>query len=72
MEGHRAPTAGSVRVLGQDPSDRTLRRRVGIMLQESGFAPDLTVRETLALIGRLTRRDDEGVSTCLCKRGGHR
>ena len=59
MEGHRAPTAGSVRVLGQDPSDRTLRRRVGIMLQESGFAPDLTVRETLALIGRLTRRDDD-------------
>ncbi|TKD54862.1 ABC transporter ATP-binding protein [Micrococcus luteus] len=59
MEGHRVPTAGSVRVLQQDPSDRTLRRRVGIMLQESGFAPDLTVRETLALIGRLTRRDDD-------------
>lgn len=59
MEGHRKPTAGSVRVLGQDPSNRSLRRRVGIMLQESGFAPDLTVRETLALIGRLTRRDDD-------------
>jgi ABC-2 type transport system ATP-binding protein len=29
------------------------------MLQESGFSPDLTVRETVRLIGRLTERSDD-------------
>lgn len=60
VEGHRAPSGGQVRVFGQDPRDRKdVRPRTGIMLQESGFAPDLTVRETVALIGKLTRRADD-------------
>ncbi|MEE2037632.1 ABC transporter ATP-binding protein [Nocardiopsis sp. CT-R113] len=59
VEGHRAATSGTVRVFGQNPRDRrAVRPRTGIMLQESGFSPDLTVRESIRLIGRLTRRTD--------------
>jgi ABC-2 type transport system ATP-binding protein len=59
VEGHRTPTSGTVRVLGQSPANRAaVRPRMGIMLQESGFSPDLTVRESVRLIGELTRRDD--------------
>lgn len=56
LEGHRAPTSGTVRVLGLDPAaDRKiLRPRVGIMLQETGFAGDLTVRETVRMWAALT------------------
>ncbi|MFF0072689.1 ABC transporter ATP-binding protein [Streptomyces sp. NPDC005494] len=59
IEGHRAATSGSVRVFGQSPRDRrTVRPRMGTMLQESGFSPDLTVQETVRLIGKLSRRSD--------------
>jgi len=60
LEGHRRPTRGTVRVLGGDPADRrTVRRRVGTMLQDSGLAPELTVRESVRLAGALSgRRDD--------------
>ncbi|MGW3991905.1 ABC transporter ATP-binding protein [Amycolatopsis sp. NPDC004772] len=60
VEGHRTPTSGAVRVFGKDPRDRAaVRPRMGIMLQESGFSPDLTVRETVGLVGRLTERTDD-------------
>ncbi|MFF5211339.1 ATP-binding cassette domain-containing protein [Streptosporangium sp. NPDC000396] len=51
LEGFRAATAGTVRVLGLDPvrQHRELRPRVGIMLQEGGFLGDLTVAETVDL-----------------------
>ncbi|TQJ04552.1 ABC-2 type transport system ATP-binding protein [Amycolatopsis cihanbeyliensis] len=59
LEGHRAPTSGTVRVLGWSPRDRSaVRPKMGIMLQESGFSPDLTVRESIRLIGKLTQRTD--------------
>ncbi|WP_049578598.1 ABC transporter ATP-binding protein [Nocardiopsis sp. SBT366] len=59
VEGHRAATSGTVRVFGQDPRDRrAVRPRTGIMLQESGFSPDLTVRESVRLIGSLSGRTD--------------
>ncbi|MDT0300661.1 ABC transporter ATP-binding protein [Streptomonospora wellingtoniae] len=59
VEGHRAPTSGTVRVFGRSPGDRrAVRHRMGVMLQESGFSPDLTVRESVRLIGALTRRND--------------
>ncbi|MCP3799097.1 ABC transporter ATP-binding protein [Allokutzneria sp. A3M-2-11 16] len=56
LEGHRRASGGSVRVLGLDPvADRArLRPRTGIMLQESGFAGDLAVAETLQLWGKIT------------------
>ncbi|MER5625526.1 ABC transporter ATP-binding protein [Streptosporangium sp. NPDC002544] len=51
LEGFRAATGGTVRVLGLDPvgQRRQLRPRVGIMLQEGGFIGDLTVAETVGL-----------------------
>ncbi|QWF78925.1 ABC transporter ATP-binding protein [Amycolatopsis sp. CA-230715] len=59
IEGHRTATSGTVRVFGQSPRDRrAVRPRMGIMLQESGFSPDLTVRESVRLIGKLTERTD--------------
>lgn len=60
IEGHRAPAEGAVRVFGRDPrQDRSVRRRTGIMLQDSGFADDLTVLETAELAGRLTSRKSD-------------
>lgn len=49
LEGHRAASAGTVRVLGGDPAAQkaAIRPRLGIMLQEAGFADDLTVTETV-------------------------
>ena len=48
LEGLAPPAQGAVRVLGRDPyrERARVRRRVGIMLQEAGFAADLTVAET--------------------------
>ncbi|MEE1792153.1 ABC transporter ATP-binding protein [Streptomyces sp. BE308] len=59
VEGHRTATSGTVRVFGQNPLDRrAVRPRMGIMLQESGFSPDLTVKESVRLIGGLSQRTD--------------
>ncbi|GID30525.1 ABC transporter ATP-binding protein [Paractinoplanes brasiliensis] len=61
LQGHRRPGSGSVRVLGLDPRRhrRQLASKVGVVLQESGFAPDLTVAETVRMWRRLRRlRDD--------------
>lgn len=51
LQGTAAPTHGQVRLFGADPiSERhRVRPRTGIMLQEAGFADDLTVRETLRM-----------------------
>ncbi|MFI7307609.1 ABC transporter ATP-binding protein [Micromonospora aurantiaca] len=60
VEGHRRQTSGTVRVFGHRPGDRrAVRPRMGVMLQESGFSPDLTVRESVGLIGRLSGRTDD-------------
>jgi ABC-2 type transport system ATP-binding protein len=60
IEGHRTASSGSVRVFGQRPTDRrSVRPRTGIMLQESGFASDLTVAESVQLIGSLSGRTDD-------------
>jgi ABC-2 type transport system ATP-binding protein len=51
LEGFRARDAGSVSVLGFDPSSRSeeFRRRIGIVLQSTGVDPYLTVRETIEM-----------------------
>jgi ABC-2 type transport system ATP-binding protein len=51
LEGHRKPDAGEVRVLGHDPArrERTLLERLGIVLQETGIEPFLTVEEAIEL-----------------------
>ncbi|WP_022929393.1 ABC transporter ATP-binding protein [Patulibacter americanus] len=58
IEGHREAQGGTVRVLGHDPwKDRgEIRPRMGIMLQSSGFAGELTVRETAKLWAKLRSR----------------
>ncbi|MHB8262657.1 MAG: ABC transporter ATP-binding protein [Acidimicrobiales bacterium] len=54
LEGYRKRNAGKVTVLGFDPEtgNRTFRERIGIMLQESGLQPQLTVAEALDLYRR--------------------
>ncbi|MFG3440662.1 ABC transporter ATP-binding protein [Nonomuraea sp. NPDC047897] len=49
LAGFQRPDAGTVRVLGLDPvTDRAaVRRQLGVMLQEAGFFPDLTVAQTV-------------------------
>ena len=49
LEGYRRRSAGQASVLGMDPASggRELRERIGIVLQETGHNPDLTVRETV-------------------------
>ncbi|MFC4119277.1 ABC transporter ATP-binding protein [Nonomuraea zeae] len=49
LAGFQRADGGTVRVLGLDPyTDRAaVRRRIGIMLQEAGFFPDLTVAQTI-------------------------
>jgi ABC-2 type transport system ATP-binding protein len=49
MEGYRSRTAGAVSVLGHDPAlgERSFKARIGIVLQETGIDPYLTVAETI-------------------------
>jgi ABC-2 type transport system ATP-binding protein len=57
LEGLARPTSGTVRVFGHDPyrERRIVRPRTGIMLQDRGFAADLTVAETIRMwVGTLS------------------
>jgi ABC-2 type transport system ATP-binding protein len=51
LEGYRRPDAGMVRVLGLDPvrDSAALKPRIGLMLQQGGLFPQITVREALRL-----------------------
>ena len=55
LEGFRAPTSGSVRVLDRDPAEggRAWRERVGIVLQSCGIDPFFTVAESLRSTARV-------------------
>ncbi|WP_436499413.1 ABC transporter ATP-binding protein [Actinokineospora sp. HUAS TT18] len=61
LEGLRAPSGGTVRVFGLRPdTDRQrVRPRTGVMLQESGFPAELTVREAVRLWHDLTTRPSQ-------------
>jgi ABC-2 type transport system ATP-binding protein len=50
LGGFLRPDSGTVRVLGLDPAveQAETRRRTGVMLQEAGFFPDLTVARTVS------------------------
>jgi ABC-2 type transport system ATP-binding protein len=52
LEGFRGRDSGRVEVLGLDPgekaTERTLRERIGLVLQDIAVEPYLTVRETIA------------------------
>jgi ABC-2 type transport system ATP-binding protein len=58
LEGYRRRTAGQASVLGMDPASggRELRERIGIVLQETGHNPDLSVRETVRQFAGYYRR----------------
>jgi ABC-2 type transport system ATP-binding protein len=51
LEGYRTRSAGDVTVLGHDPAkrERSLKERVGIVLQATGIDPFLTVTETIEM-----------------------
>jgi ABC-2 type transport system ATP-binding protein len=51
LEGHRRADAGEVQVLGHNPArrERALLERIGIVLQETGIEPFLTVEEAIEL-----------------------
>ena len=55
LEGFRTPTSGSASVLGVDPrhADRAWRSRIGVVLQSTGQADALTVREILTHFARV-------------------
>ncbi len=50
--GRRLPASGEVRLLGQ-PLTPKLRARMGVVFQEPSLDPNMTVRETMHLQGRL-------------------
>ena len=52
MLGMRRPTSGSVTLFGENPRQANHRKRVGVMLQESGVPESLTVHELVELFGR--------------------
>lgn len=52
MLGMHRPTSGSVSLLGGNPRLATYRKRIGVMLQESGVPETLRVRELVELFGR--------------------
>jgi ABC-2 type transport system ATP-binding protein len=58
LEGYRRRDAGEVQVLGIDPAlgARSLRERVGIVLQQCGVQSDLTVAELIEMYGRYYAR----------------
>ncbi|GAA2982621.1 ABC transporter ATP-binding protein [Actinokineospora diospyrosa] len=70
LEGHRAPSEGTVRVFGLRPdADRArIRPRTGVLLQDSGPGAELTVLETLRLWRSLTSRPSE-VDAALAQAG---
>ena len=51
MLGTRQPTAGAARLFGMHPRDLQARRRIGVMLQESGVPGMLKVEEIMGLFG---------------------
>ena len=60
LEGFRKADSGSISVLGFDPSQRGVqsriwRNRIGIVLQSTADAGDLTVQETLSHFAILFR-----------------
>jgi len=61
LEGYRAPTSGTVRVLGLDPQrdHRALTRRIGVMLQKGGVYPTMTPREAVRLFAQYYDESEE-------------
>ena len=52
----RKPTAGTIRMFGQDPYHAVKSGNVGAMLQSGGLMPEVTVRELVTLVAGLHPR----------------
>ncbi|PZR83837.1 MAG: ABC transporter ATP-binding protein [Stutzerimonas stutzeri] len=68
------PTAGNLRLLGEDPAagEFSARRRLGYLPENVSFNAALTGRETLAFYARLKREDPRSVDPLLERVGlGH-
>jgi ABC-2 type transport system ATP-binding protein len=48
--GLQRPDTGTARLFGRSPHDLAARRRIGVMMQDVALAPELSVREHVALI----------------------
>jgi ABC-2 type transport system ATP-binding protein len=61
LEGYRAPSSGTVRVLGLDPiaDAAALKPRIGVMLQEGGIAPQMRPLEAMELFASFYARPDD-------------
>lgn len=57
LTGLLKPTAGSVRVLGGDPSDADVRKRIGYMPETAYYYPYLNARELLSFYGGICGLD---------------
>ena len=65
LEGYRRRSGGQVTVLGRDPAagGRGLREKVGIVLQEAGFYPRVTVGEAVRHFASLYERPRDPAET---------
>ena len=61
MLGLLAPTSGTVKVLGGDPSDPRIRAHVGYMPEVATYYPYLNARELLAFYGGICGLDAKAV-----------
>jgi ABC-2 type transport system ATP-binding protein len=61
MLGLLAPTAGTVKVLGGDPSDPRIRAHIGYMPEVATYYPYLNARELLAFYGGIYGLDAKTV-----------
>lgn len=64
--GLTSPTTGTVQITGMGARDAVAQERVGAMLQTGGLLPDLTVRDTIRLVGA-AYRDPMDLATVLEK-----
>ncbi|MGL3198779.1 MULTISPECIES: ATP-binding cassette domain-containing protein [Curtobacterium] len=67
--GLSTPTAGEVRLFGEDPRAAVVDGRVGAMLQGGALLPDMTVRDVVALVGAAHRTPmpvDEALRRARC------
>jgi ABC-2 type transport system ATP-binding protein len=61
LQGALTPTEGELRILGENVNGRSIldvKKRVGIVPQNPGMYPDLTVREYLTFVAALYGRGD--------------
>ena len=62
--GLTRPTSGDVRIAGTTPHDAVRDARIGAVMQTGGLLPDLTVRDTVAMIAS-THHDPMSVDSAI-------